>query len=237
MGFDPDQVAWGEQQLAGWAAQFGPKDLRRLAERVVDDIDPDGTLPDDKLQADRRHVTLHPTRDGGYVGEFRLTGGAGVKLQAVLGPLAKQRVNVTGPGDGRRVEEPDDRTLGQRMHDALEQLCDRILRTDTAVPDAGGTPATVIITLDLADLADKTGYAVASDGTLVPTEKRSTWPTRPRSTGRPPTRTGCRCSWAGPGQPDPALSLSPPQLPQHRLGLHHQPRRATRMATTLVGRP
>ena len=30
----------------------------------------------------------------------------------------------------------------------------------TAVPDAGGTPATVIITLDLADLLAKTGYAV-----------------------------------------------------------------------------
>ena len=149
---------------------FGPKDLKRLVERVVDDIDPDGTLPDDRLQADRRHFTLHSTRDGGYAGEFRLTGEAGVKLQAVLGPLAKPRINVTETGDGRRVEEPDERTYGQRMHDALEQVCDRILRTDR-VPDAGGTPATVIITLDLADLADKTGYAVASDGTLIPTEK------------------------------------------------------------------
>ena len=57
------------------------------------------------------------------------------------------------------------------MHDALEDVCDRLLRTDTAVPDAGGTPATVVITLDLADLPDKTGYAVASDGTLISTEK------------------------------------------------------------------
>ena len=170
-GFDPADVEWAEEKLAGYAATFGPKDLKRLVERVVDGIDPDGTLPDDRLQADRRHLTLHPTRDGGYAGEFRLTGEAGVKLQAVLGPLAKPRVNMAGTADGKRVEEPDDRTHGQRMHDALEQLCDRILRTDTAVPDAGGTPATVIITLDLADLADKTGYAVAGDGTLIPTEK------------------------------------------------------------------
>ena len=170
-GFDPADVEWAEEKLAGYAATFGPKDLKRLVERVVDWIDPDGTLPDDKLQADRRYFTLQSTKDGGYAGEFRLTGEAGVKLQAVLGPLAKPRINVTETADGKPVEEPDDRTYGQRMHDALEQLCDRLLRTDTAVPDAGGTPATVIITLDLADLADKTGYAVASDGTLIPTEK------------------------------------------------------------------
>jgi hypothetical protein len=171
VGFDPDQLAWGEQQLAEWAGQFGPKDLRRLAEQVVDGIDPDGTLPDDKLQQDRRHFSLHQTRDGGYAGEFRLTAEAGMKLQAVLGPLAPLRVNTVATEDGRRVEEPDARTYGQRMHDALEQVCDRLLRSNAAVPDAGGTPATVIITFDLQDLLAKTGYAVTSDGTLVPTEK------------------------------------------------------------------
>ena len=62
VGFDPDDVAWGEQQLAGWAGQFGPRDLRRLAEQVVDGIDPDGTLPDDTLQDDRRYFTMRSTR-------------------------------------------------------------------------------------------------------------------------------------------------------------------------------
>ena len=57
------------------------------------------------------------------------------------------------------------------MHDALEAVCDRMLRSHTAVPDAGGTPATVIITLDLQDLLNKTGYAVGSDGALIPTQK------------------------------------------------------------------
>ena len=171
VGFDPDAVAWGEQQLAGWAGQFGPRDLRRLAEQVVDRIDPDGTLPDDRIQQDRRHFTMQPTKDGGYAGEFRLTAAAGVKLQAVLGPLARSRINTVETADGQRVEEPDARTYGQRMHDALEQGCDRLLRSNPAAPDAGGTPATVIVTLDLTDLLDKTGYAVTSDGTLIRTEK------------------------------------------------------------------
>ena len=167
-GFDPDHVGQGERLLTRFAAEFGPKDLRRLAEQVVDRINPDGTLPDERLQSDRRFFHLRATKDGGYAGEFRLTAEAGTKLQAVLGPLVKPRINVTETADGKRVEEPDPRTYGQRMHDALEDVCDRLLRSD-AVPDAGGTPATVIITIDLDDLLEKTGYAVASDGTLIPT--------------------------------------------------------------------
>ncbi len=49
-------------------------------------------------------------------------------------------------------------------------MCDRLLRSDS-VRDAGGTPATVIVTVDLQNLLDKTGYAVTSDGTLIPTAK------------------------------------------------------------------
>jgi hypothetical protein len=170
-GFDPADVEAGERILADYATQLGPKDLVRLAERVVDGINPDGTLPDERIQADRRHLTLRPTRDGGFVGEFRLTAAAGLKLQAVLGPLAKPQTTVTETGDGKRVEKPDPRRHGQRMHDALEAVCDRTLLSNTAVPDAGGTPATVIITLDLQDLLDKTGHAVTSDGTVIPTDK------------------------------------------------------------------
>jgi hypothetical protein len=46
------------------------KDLRRLA-RQVDATDPDGTLPDDQLQQDRRFFRMRPTKDGGYAWEFR----------------------------------------------------------------------------------------------------------------------------------------------------------------------
>jgi hypothetical protein len=169
-GFDPADIAAGEQVLTRFASQFGPKDLRRLAEQVVDHIDPDGSLPNEKLNADRRFFHLRPTRDGGYAGEFRLTGEAGVKLQALLGPLARPRVTSTVGPDGQPIESPDPRHHGQRMHDAVEDVCDRLLRQDNPVPDSGGTPATVVITIDLDDLLAKTGYGVASDGTLIRTE-------------------------------------------------------------------
>jgi hypothetical protein len=169
-GFDPADVTAGEELLTRFAADFGPKELKRLAEQVVDHIDPDGTLPQDQLNNDRRFFHLRQTKDGAYAGEFRLTGEAGVKLQALLGPLAKPMVNtLTGP-DGQLIEQPDARHHGQRMHDALEDLCDRLLRAEASVPDSGGTPATVIITIDIDDLLANTGYGVTSDGTLIRTE-------------------------------------------------------------------
>src|SRR5919106_1987553 len=106
-GFHPAAVEAGEELLTRFAHQFGPKDLKRLAEQVVDHIDPDGTLPNEELNRDRRFFHLRPTKDGCYAGEFRLTGEAGVKLQALLGPLAKPRVTVAVGLDGQPVEMPD----------------------------------------------------------------------------------------------------------------------------------
>ena len=170
-GFDPAAIDEGERLLVGFADTHAVKDLRILADQIIDRIDPDGTLPNDQLNHDRRHVEFHQRGDGSWAGTMRLTSTLGAKLQALLGPLAKPRINtVTGP-DGRLVETPDERHHGQRMHDALEDVCDRLLRTDTTVPDAGGTPATVIITIDLDDLLAGTGYGITSDGTLIPTDQ------------------------------------------------------------------
>ena len=68
------------------------------------------------MNADRRFFHLRQTNDGGYAGEFRLTGECGVKLQALLGPLAKPRVTTAVGADGQPVEQPDPRHHGQRMH-------------------------------------------------------------------------------------------------------------------------
>jgi hypothetical protein len=192
-GFDPADVAAGERLLVTHAKSFGPEDLKQLADKVVDAIDPDGTLPKDELNHDRRFLHLRPTRDGAWAGEFRLTGAAGAKLKALLDPLARPRVSV-GAGvephaerpdveqpdaEGSDAEgsafvkadpvaDPDMRHHGQRMHDALEELCDRLLRAVDTVP-TGGVPATVIVTIDWDDLLNRCGYGRTADGTLLPT--------------------------------------------------------------------
>ena len=94
-----------------------------------------------------------------------------MKLQAVLGLLAKPRINTTESSDGRRVEEPDGRTYGQRMHDALEAVCDWLLRTDTVVPERVARRRRWSSPLTWPICLDRTGHAVASDGTLISTEK------------------------------------------------------------------
>jgi len=157
-GFDPAEVAVGERLLTGQAAVFDPKLLSQIADRVVDAIDPDGSRPDEQLQADRRHVSLRACRDGSYRGEFRLTGVLGAKLTAVLKPLARPRIEHLPVVDGEPAVPAqllsDERTHGQRMHDALEDVCDRLLRAGQ-LPDSGGVPATVIVTITLEDLQER----------------------------------------------------------------------------------
>ena len=57
-GFDPADIAAGEKLLTEHATVFPPEDLRLLAAKVVDAIDPDGTLPHDELNKDRRYLHL-----------------------------------------------------------------------------------------------------------------------------------------------------------------------------------
>jgi hypothetical protein len=160
-GFDPADIAAGEQILTDAAVQVGPKDLQGLTDRFVDAINPDGSRPREELNADRRFLLMRPTKDGAYRGEFRLTGALGAKLEAVLSPLSRPRLDPTG-------KQADPRTFGQRRHDALEDVCDRLLRSGS-LPDSGGTPATVIVTIGMEELMDRTGYGRTTDGTLLST--------------------------------------------------------------------
>ena len=170
-GFNPADIAAGETLLTRFAHSFGPKELSQLAEKTVDAIDPDGTLATEQVNTDRRRFSIRPTRDGAYTGEFRLTGSLGAKLVAVLSPLAKPRVEAIVLADGMASRGPLDADLrhhGQRMHDALEEVCDRVLRAG-GLPDSGGTPATVIVTITHENLLSQMGYGTTSDGTLIPT--------------------------------------------------------------------
>jgi len=101
-GIDPAAVDAAERLLTEQASQFGPKDLKVLADRVVDHLDRDGNRPDAERNASRRFFHLCSTTDGVYTGEFRLTGPLGSKLHALLGPLAKPRIATLPGPDGER---------------------------------------------------------------------------------------------------------------------------------------
>jgi hypothetical protein len=71
-------VAAVEQLLVRHAQELGPKDLRLVADRIVDAADADGPAPiDEPLQQDRRHVELRQRRDGMWQLEGKLTNTVG----------------------------------------------------------------------------------------------------------------------------------------------------------------
>lgn len=165
-GLDPVEVVWAEETLANHCLSFGPRELRRIAVHIEDAVNPDGTVGEEELVRDRRDLRLTRCSDGMFRVEGRLTPVLGVQLSAVLSPLAKPRINTTTAPDGKLVEEPDPRHYGQRMHDALEDACARLLRAG-GLPVSGGTPAAVIVTIDADTLRARTGHGTSTHGTVL----------------------------------------------------------------------
>ncbi len=181
---DSDQVAAAEQQLVKQAQELGPKDLRLVADRIVDAVDPDGPAPvDDQLQQDRRHLELRQRRDGMWQLEGKLTNTVGAQLHAVLDPLTRPRT-TTVEIDGKTVEIADERRYGQRMHDAFEDACGRLLQladrpADRWHPGVGDCHCAAV-----EDLLAKAGIAETTDGSqlsadqlLRVADEAEIWPT------------------------------------------------------------
>lgn len=163
----PDQAAEAERQLVQHAILFPPRELRRLAHHLVEHFDPDGTLADDQLHEGRRRLELARRKDGSFRIEGTLTPTVGQRLKAVIDPLTRLQ---DGP-DG-----PDVRDIAQRTHDALGDVVARLLRSET-IPDSGGTPATLLITIDAT--ADARSVAMPGDAPGLPTPGARSEPVLP----------------------------------------------------------
>ena len=168
---DPEQSITAEQLLTDHAAILAPPELRRFAHAVVNAADPDGPQPvDDQLQQDRRYVELKQRRDGMWHLAGRLSTTVGAQLNAILDPLTKPRSTAIEDEDGTVVEIPDQRPHMQRLHDALEEACARLLKAADQ-PSVGGIPASVIVTISLEDLLAKAGVAETADGTQLTSDQ------------------------------------------------------------------
>lgn len=169
-GLDPAEVARAEQVLVRHAVTFGPQDLRKISVHLTDAIQPDGTVSDEHLIADRRDLRLSPLQDGAYRCEGRLTPTLAALLKTVCTPRAKPRASkVPGPRGGE-VEVADPRHHGQRMHDALEEALGRLLSFGDQ-PAAGGAPTSLIVTIRSEDLRSGVGHGETADGALLPTRE------------------------------------------------------------------
>ncbi|MEU1745859.1 HNH endonuclease signature motif containing protein [Micromonospora arida] len=164
--------------LTGWAAQFDPTHLRKLGTRILDHVAPDiadaaarAALEAEARRASRdRHLTLSEQTDG----RLRLTGTLDTETAGLLRAAIDPLTAPTGPDDQR--------SPGQRRHDALADLCRLSLRTGE-LPDSGGDAAQIVVTtgydvltrqlgtgtLDIGQqLTAETVRRLACDATILP---------------------------------------------------------------------
>jgi hypothetical protein len=141
--------------LNGPGPLLAPGELRRYALRVVDAADPDGPEPiQEQLQQQRRYLELKQRKDGMWQLQGRLTSTVGAQLHAVLDPLARCRSSSIEDQHGTTIQIPDERPSAQRLHDALDEGCGRLLKSADQ-PAVGGIPASVIVTVPFAGSAGR----------------------------------------------------------------------------------
>jgi hypothetical protein len=120
--------------LAAAAAGAELRDLDRLAQELHKQCARPDTDGDDGFAG--RSVRLDTTFEGAGKLDGNLTPQCAAALQAVLDALGKRR----GPEDLR--------TKGQRLHDALEDGCRRLIGS-ACLPDRAGQPTQIVLHMDL----------------------------------------------------------------------------------------
>jgi hypothetical protein len=139
----PDHIEFehghdAQRFLVEQATLLNPKQLGHVATRLRDTLNPDGNKTREQDQQRRRDVSLTIHADGSSTPRGHLTPELTSTLRPVLDALSKP----VPASDGM----PDPRTPGQRRHDGLLDAVHRLLRSDT-LPDSGGTPVSVILTI------------------------------------------------------------------------------------------
>ena len=147
-----------EQFLVEQAEHLDPKRLAAAARRLLATVDPDGAAPSEAEQQRRRDYTIAQNRAGYWkVGDCVTD-----EYAAIWSPMTDTLSAPQPSVDGL----PDDRTPGQRRHDAMRELGRRLLRSGT-LPDCGGTPVTLALTVRAEDLDSGSGVAETETGTTI----------------------------------------------------------------------
>ncbi|MEB3071129.1 HNH endonuclease signature motif containing protein [[Mycobacterium] vasticus] len=175
---DPGTLTHAEKHLTELAGRCRPDELAKLAQRLADHLHPDGDEPDERAEqqrAKRRGVIFGPQdRDGMSPISGFLDPQARATLDAALAPLSAP--GMCNPDDlapctsGTPTQaqiDADTRTEAQRKHDALTAM-GRALLASGDLGQHNGLPATIVVSVDLAELEAATGKAPTGGGTWLP---------------------------------------------------------------------
>ncbi len=163
-----------EAHLAKLATQFRPDQVAKLADRLTDCLNPDGTHTDED-RARRRGLTLGKQDiDGMSLLRGWLTPEARATFEAVLAKLAAPGMcnpeDQTPTVDGLPGEETvqrDSRSPAQRNHDGLNAALRAVLASGK-LGQHNGLPATIIVSTTLKELESAAGKGLTGGGTLLP---------------------------------------------------------------------
>ena len=158
-----------ERHLVEQAQHFDAHALRRLGRRLFEVIDPDRADEEEGKALEREEARARATAmfsmrangDGTSSGCFKLPDLHAAILRKALQTLTAPRRLGEGRLDetGRKVPYP--RLLGQGLMELLEHL------PVESLPATGGSPVTVVVTVDLQALRTRLGAASLDDGTRI----------------------------------------------------------------------
>ena len=144
--------------LSALGGELDPGGLKVAGERILGYLHPDGSLTPDRIHQRDRHAEMQRHPDGSGRLTAQLTPACYALWETVLEPLARRRPD-TGQG-------PDDRSDGQRLHDALEDAAKRLLRIGE-LPSTAGVATTLIITMTIDQLETRAGQATTYHGGTI----------------------------------------------------------------------
>jgi hypothetical protein len=150
-----DELAKAEAFLVEQAELFDAAALAGIAKRLLDTLLPDGTLADERWQQRHRFLSCVPNGEGMH----RLTADLDSETAALALTVLHSLAAPKPPADGDR----DERTAGQRMHDAFRSVLKLALRS-AELPRSADMPATVLITMTAEQFETRTGLATTSFG-------------------------------------------------------------------------
>jgi hypothetical protein len=153
-----------EQDLLGFAADAGYKQVATLGARILAHLNPDGRPPRETEPArPDRELSLRRKRSGVWELHGRFDDETGTRASAVLDALAQRRSTDEGP---------DLRSPMERYGDAFSDAMD-LAANSPELPMQAGERAHVMVAISLEDLKTGIGTALLGDtGTISAAEAR-----------------------------------------------------------------
>jgi hypothetical protein len=152
-----------EDSVVSFAREHEPSAVRAFGKDLAYRLYQDDPEPRDVEPAPQVNQHVMRWKNGQLEIRALLDTVTGAKYEALLDPLAKPRPETADDG-------PDPRSRAEREGDALAELVDLMLRADQ-LPEHGGEPVTLTVTMRYEDLADRVGRGMLDNRERVPAEQ------------------------------------------------------------------